>query len=366
VQVIQFAGRAVQLAKELFGDNIEQNFLNRLELAKSNIPEHGDGSHIYEKFVKPAMIDLTKVTAHFAVSSLFEEYNKQARIYCYNIDLEDFHKSAAGKAKLASGRVRVTSEITKESALLGFGALHFGGHNVNAGVREYQGDESYQIMLDELTQTFTVADFPRVIRLLDKHFGMSTYSMRDLFRDEQRKVLDSILESALAEIEVAYQQVYEHHYPPMRFLSELGNPIPKSFQSAAEFIMNSNLRRAISSDHLDQERIRDILNETQMWQVELDNEGLSYIFQQAIERIMARFVATPDNADHLRELLAANEMLSALPFPVDLWQVQNLYHQMLMTTYLEHQTQAQQGNQLAKEWLASFTLLGNRLSIKVN
>jgi hypothetical protein len=190
--------------------------------------------------------------------------------------------------------------------------------------------------------------------------------MRDLFRDEQRRVLDSILESALAEIEVAYQQVYEHHYPPMRFISELGSPIPKSFQSAAEFIMNSNLRRAISGDHLDQERIGDILKEAQMWQVELDNEGLSYIFQQSIERIMAKFVATPDNADYFRELLAATEMLNALPFPIDLWQVQNLYHQMLMSAYTGYQTQAQQGNQLAKEWLASFTLLGNRLSIKVS
>ena len=49
VQAIQYAGRAVQLAQELCGDDIEHNFLERLELAKSNIPEYGDGHRIYDR-----------------------------------------------------------------------------------------------------------------------------------------------------------------------------------------------------------------------------------------------------------------------------------------------------------------------------
>ena len=44
VQVIQYAGRVVQLAEELFGNDIERRFLDKLALAKSNLPEHGDGA----------------------------------------------------------------------------------------------------------------------------------------------------------------------------------------------------------------------------------------------------------------------------------------------------------------------------------
>ncbi len=365
VQVIQYAGRAVQLAQELFGDDIEHNFLEHLELAKSNVPEHSDGRRIYDKFVRPATVDLTKVTAHFAVSSLFEEYGKQAKIYCYNIDLGDYQSAIAGKPKLAAGKVKVTSAITRESSILSFGVLHFGDHNVNAGVREYQGEEFYQAMLQELTQTFSTADFPEVIRLLDKHFGTSTYSIKDLFLDEQRKVLDNILESALSEIEAAYYQVYEHYYPPMRFLSELGNPIPRSFRSAAEFILNCNLRQAISGDSPDSERISNILDETRTWKVGLDTEGLSYLMQQTLERMMSRVATAPDDITLLKELLAAADMLHILPFPVDLWKVQNLYHEMLRTTYREFQTRAQQGDKTAQEWLSQFVPLGQQLSIRV-
>jgi len=365
VQVIQYAGRAVQLAQELFGGDIEPHFLERLELAKSNIPKHGDGRRIYDKFVKPAVVNLIKVTAHFAVSSLFKEYDEHAEIYCYHVDLEDYHSLVAGKPRLAVGRAKVTSIIIGESATLSFGVLHFGDHNVNAGVREYQGEEAYQVMLQEMTQTFSGADFPEVIRLLDKHFGTSTYSIKDLFLDEQRKVLDNILESALSEIEAAYYQVYEHHYPPMRFLSELGNPIPKSFQSAAEFILNSGLRKAVSGDSLDLERIRSILDEIRTWKVELDTEGLSYLLQWTLERMMARLVTTPEDIDFLKELLAAAEMLHLLPFPVDLWKVQNLYHEMLKSIYPEFQTKAQQGDEAAQEWLSRFVSLGQQLSIRI-
>jgi alpha-amylase/alpha-mannosidase (GH57 family) len=365
VQVIHYAGRAIQLARELFGDDIEQHFLERLALAKSNLRQHGDGRQIYEKLIKPAMVDLTRVTAHFAVSSLFEEYDKQAEIFCYHVDVKDYVTAECGKTRLAAGWVEVTSNITQEHEAISFGVLHFGDHNINAGVRAYQGEEAYQDMVQETTNTCTIGDFPEVIRLLDKHFGMSTYSIKDLFLDEQRKVLDNILESAMSEIEAAYYQVYEHHYPPMRFLSELGYPVPKSFHSAAEFILNGGLRKAVSADTLDLERIRSLLEETQTWQVELDTEGLSYLLQNTLERMMARLVNTPENTGFLQELLAGAEILPTLPFQVDLWKVRNLYHEMLESAYPEFRERAQQGDTTAKEWLDRFVSLGQQLSMRV-
>jgi alpha-amylase/alpha-mannosidase (GH57 family) len=364
VQIIQYAGRAVQLAQEILGNDIETHLLERLELAKSNIRKHGDGHHIYDEFVKPAVVDLTKVAAHFAISALFEDYGEHTKIYCYWIDLEDFQNFTAGKPRLAVGRVKVTSEVTTESSVLSLGVLHFGDHNVNAGVRQYEGEEAYQQMVREVSQTFSGADFPEVIRLLDKHFGTSTYSLKSLFRDEQRKVMDSILESALSEIEAAYHQVYEYYYPPMRFLSELGNPVPKAFNSAAEFILNSDLRRALNGDALEIEKIRSLLDEIAAWNVELDTEGHSYLFQSALERMIARFAETPEDMALLNNLLAVTEMVDSLPFGVDLWRVQNLYHDILQTTYTGFKERAGKGDESANEWLSQFSAMGQQLKVR--
>ena len=365
MQIIQYAGRVVQLAEELFKDDTERRFLDLLERAKCNIPEYGDGRHVYEKCVKPAMVDLTKVTAHYAVSSLFEEYGEQAKIYCYHVDLDDYQTFAVGKPKLAVGRAKVASEITREYSMLSFGVLHFGDHNVNAGVREYQGEEAYQQMVQEVTETFSGADFPEVIRLLDKNFGTSTYSLKSLFRDEQRKVLGYILESSLSEIEAAYRQLYEHHFSPMRFLSDLGNPVPKAFQSAAEFILNTDLRQSFSGETLEVDRITSLLEEAKAWNVELDTEGLGYMMQQALETIMARLVSTPDDITVMENLVDAVVLARSVPFAIDLWKVQNLYYEMLKNTYPEIQKRAQQGDETAAEWTTQFLSLGQQLLIRV-
>src|SRR5207248_1768488 len=56
-QVIQYAARTLQLYEQIFGDTIEPMFLDRLDAAKSNIPEHKNGRVVYEQFVRPAMVD---------------------------------------------------------------------------------------------------------------------------------------------------------------------------------------------------------------------------------------------------------------------------------------------------------------------
>jgi alpha-amylase/alpha-mannosidase (GH57 family) len=365
VQVMQYAGRVIQLAEELFGKAVEPRFLELLEQAKSNIPQHGDGRRIYEKSVKPAMVDLTKVAAHYAISSLFEQYGQPAKIYSYIIDLEDYQSFEAGVVRLAVGRANVFSEITRDSATLSFGVLHFGDHNLNAGVREYQGEEAYQLMVQEITQAFSRAEFPEVIRQLDKHFGASTYSLRHLFRDEQRKVLNRILESTLAEIETVYRQVYEFRYPLMRFLTDLGHPLPKAFRTAAEFILNTDLRRALSSDALDVERARSLLNEVRAWNVDLDSGGLGYLFRQTLEETMDRFVSQPDELSLLNTLTDAVALARSLPFEVNLWKVQNLYYEMLFINYPGFQRRAKKGDETAEEWVSHFISLAEQLSIQI-
>jgi alpha-amylase/alpha-mannosidase (GH57 family) len=166
VQVMQYAGRALQLARDLFGDDLEEPFLERLAQAKSNIPEFGDGRLIYQKFVKPAMVDLLKVGIHYAISSLFEDYQKHDRIYCYAINREDYRVSEVGKAKLAIGRIQVASEITHNADTISFGVLHFGDHNLVGGVRFFLGDEAYGVMAWEVTEAFALADLPQTLRRL--------------------------------------------------------------------------------------------------------------------------------------------------------------------------------------------------------
>ena len=365
VQVIQYAARAVQLAQDLFGDSFEAPFLGLLEQAKSNIRAHRDGRWIYENFARPATVNLTKVAAHFAVSSLFEAYSRQSSIYSYWVELSDYQTFEAGRYKLAVGQAVVAHKFIPESARVDFGVLHLGDHNLDADVREHLGQEPYQRMVQELSETFAHAEVPDVIRVMDQHFPDSSYSLRSLFRDEQRQVLGQILESTLSGVEAVYRQQYETNYSLMRFLIGLGNPIPKAFQGAAELIVNADLRACLTQDPLDLERIKGLLEEASQGNLHLDDEGLALLMRQTIETMMERFDATPGEERVLEQLLEATELARYMPFEVDLWRVQNLYYRLLRTVYPQFQQQAQLGNSRALQWVGQFASLGEHLSVKV-
>ncbi len=365
VQVIQYAGRALQLAQEVFGNDAESRFLELLERAKSNIPTHGDGRRIYEKFVKPAMVNLEKVGAHYAMSSLFEEYGEKTSIYCYRVDRDDYQSSEAGRSKLVVGRATVTSEITREFAKLCFGVVHLGDHNLNCGARRYQGDDAYQALVQEITDPFVKADFAETLRMLDKHFGASTYSLGSLFRDEQRKILDIILDSTLADIEAIYRQLYETNVPLMRFLKDSGVPPPKALYAVAEFVLNADLRRAFEKMEFNPELIDTLLGESRSEGISLDEETLEYTLRKSLEGMVERIIANPTELGLLKKLDEAVGMLHSLPFRVNLWKVQNTFYDLLQTVYPELREKADRGSEEARKWVGQFRALGEKLSVRV-
>ena len=365
VQVISYAARVVQLSQEIFGDGLESGFLYILGRAKSNRPEMGDGRQIYEKLVRPSIFGLAKVAAHFGVGSLFNDYPEKARIYCYTAESQDQQIHEAGRAKLALGRAKVMSNITQESAVLGFAVLHMGDHNLSGGVREFSGDNSYETMVKELSGAFDSADFTETIRALDKSFTDFTFNLKSLFSDAQREILHLLLQTTLEEVEADYRQLYEHHAPLLRFLKDAGVPPPKALYTAAEFVLNADLHRAFENDDLDMDRIESLLREAQLEGVSLDKTSLEYSFRKALERPAKILAGEPNDVTVLQKLERATALLSRLPFKVNLWKVENICYQMLQTFYREYQARAGEGDEKASEWLHDFENIAANLAVRV-
>ena len=134
---------------------------------------------------------------------------------------------------------------------MSFGLLHLGDHNVSGGIREFRDEEAYETLTREIGDVFKTADLPEVIRAVDKHFGQETYSLKLLFRDELRKILNMILDQNLSEMEGSHLQIYEQNATMMRFLSGMGIPLPDPLYAAAKVAINTELRRAVSGESLD-------------------------------------------------------------------------------------------------------------------
>ncbi|MBI4248056.1 MAG: DUF3536 domain-containing protein, partial [Elusimicrobia bacterium] len=365
VQVIMYAGRVVQLAQELFGDSIEQGFLERLEKAGGNSAKYRDGRAIYDKLVRPAMVDLRKVGAHYAVNSLFDGHDEHAGVYCYGVEREDYKLLPAGKARLALGRARVTSKITGESERISFGILHLGDHNLSGGTLTFQGEEAYAAFVAELTEAFARTDLPEVLRGMDKHFGAGAYSLKLLFRDEQRKILDLILKSTLAESEAVYRQLYENRAPLMRFLSDLGLPMPKGLLAAAEIALNTALRDALEGENPDADRIHPLLEEAKKLKIHLDGAGLGYTLKGTLEHLAESLRASPSELAPLKKLNKVAGLADIPIFQFSLWNTQNIFYAVLKDFYPQMRQKAESGDDAAREWASIFRAVGEKLKVRV-
>jgi len=365
VQVIQYAGRVLQLADQLFSGSFEPGFLEHLELAKSNISEHSDGRAIYEKFVRPAMLDLKNVGAHYAISSLFQDIGERSSIYSYSAVMEDYRNFQAGSTKLVIGRAKVTSKVTRTSTSLCFGVLHLGDHNIACGTGEYQGAQKYEALVKEISKAFSRADFPKTILLLGKHFGTSTYSLTSLFADERRKVLNMIMEPTLREAEAAYGSLYEHHAPLIRFLKGAGAPLPKGLALAAELCLNAKLRGSLQGEGLEPEVVRPLLEEARLAGATLDATALGLLLAVNIEHLAEQLLEQPDDLSRMERLNSAAKLVQTLPFEVNLWKTQNTCYKLLHTYWSDFKEKAGLGDKSAQEWIHNCTVLAENFRLRV-
>jgi alpha-amylase/alpha-mannosidase (GH57 family) len=366
VQVIQYAGRVVQLAEQIQPEPLEKAFLDRLALAKSNVPEQVDGANIYRRYVSPAVVDLSKVAAHYAISSLFVPYSPQANIFFYTVQRLDFHMRTAGKLRMALGKALFTSRVTQGSATLTFWAIHFGDHNIVAGVRGFVSDSSYDSLAGDILDSFSRIEIPEVVRLLDREFGKGIYSLKSLFRDEQRRILQLILSSSLAEAEVAYLHLYENHAALMRFMSAEGSPIPGELRTTIEFALNTLLRRACEAEELDGPRIRELLSDAHMYHVHLDQTTIEFALRNSLERLSAKLSADPGSIVMLERLEQALQLAQRMPFPVNLRAVQNRAYDIYTRLYPRYARKAARGDAHTRAWLGKFREVAQALSILVS
>jgi alpha-amylase/alpha-mannosidase (GH57 family) len=364
VQVMQYAGRAIRLAQDFGADGIEAGFMDRLAAAKSNLSEHGDGKAIYEKWVKPAAVSTDQLAGHYAISSLFEPFGERTKIYCYNVQREDYGVEVEGKHRLAVGRARFNSEITTESATLGFAVLHLGDHNIAGGVSHFDKTEDYDQLKASLVDSFSKADTTQVLQALTEKFSNKTFSLRTLFRDEQRKIVDLILKESLATAAAAYRNIYENQAPLIRFLTGLGIPIPAAFQSAAEIALNSQLKQAFEQRDPDLDAIQSFLKEAAATNITLDVPGLEYAFRRRLEKEAEFFASKPTNLEMVQKLTTLLKFASTLPFPMMLWEVQNICYRPLITTMDELRGPAQSGDEAAKNLFDALAQL--RESLRIN
>ncbi len=361
-QILMYAGRLLQLAEKISGRALELDFLQRVAAARSNLAHLGDARQIYEREVKPTRVDLRRVAAHYAVASLFDSFSHEESVYCYRVRQEDFETYRAGRAKMAIGRITVTSLITREDSQFDFTVIHLGETELTGGVRPSTDIEYYEAMRRDLSEDMRVNGISSVIRVLDEYFSEPLLSIRALFRDEQRRILNVLCDATLNEAESAFRQLHERYDPLMRFHATLGVPLPSVLRTAAEFDVNMQLRRLLDHEEMPLSEIENLLREARDEGVALDETTLMAL-KHAVERAAREFAAKPEDFERLERWEAIVSLMREAQVKVDLRKPQNEYYKMRKIVRPVVAANAGNGSSAASRWLQHFDSLGEKLAI---
>ncbi|HXH92299.1 MAG TPA: DUF3536 domain-containing protein [Thermoanaerobaculia bacterium] len=363
VQVLHYAARVIQLAEKVSDSSLEPEFLARIASARSNLPHRGDARQIYEREVKPTRVDLRRVAAHYAVASLFDNFAHDDLVYCYRVRQTDFESFRAGRSRMAIGSVIVTSLITHEEASFDFTVIHLGETELTGGVKASTTASDYEAMKTALSEDMRVNGVSAVIRVLDEHFEEeSLLSIRSLFRDEQRRILNVLCDATLSEAEGAFRQLHERYDPLTRFHADLGVPLPKVLRTAAEFDVNMQLRRMATASELPLGEMESCLREARDERVVLDETTLMSL-TRAVERAAEGVWRDPDDLELLERWETLVAVIRESAVDVDLRRAQNDYYRLMKTVRPAKATTAGNGSSNANRWLQHFDALGEKLSI---
>ncbi|MGH6689401.1 MAG: DUF3536 domain-containing protein [Gammaproteobacteria bacterium] len=246
VQNLKYAALALRYFRQVGGGALEPDFVRRLEAAPANGAAFKDGADVYRRLVRPAVVAPERVVANYAITGLVEPHPEETRVHVYHVSRLDEGGEAYADTQMRVGHVRVTFEVTGETGDAVYAALHFGGHDFSCGVGSYD-EVGYQRMKADLLDRYQRYSTADMVRGLDEHFPEGTFSLRDLFLEERRRVIGHAIRAVLVRHEETYHRIWEDGQALVRYLRDVDAPVPEVFRLTAQHVFEERVAAELAS-----------------------------------------------------------------------------------------------------------------------
>ncbi|MGD6810000.1 MAG: DUF3536 domain-containing protein [Candidatus Bathyarchaeia archaeon] len=369
VQVMTYAARTMQLAKELLGVDLENQYVKMLAQAPSNIVEFLNGEKIYNTFVKPSIVDFAKISAQSTIITLFSPDINAKMLTpqmpnCYfKVTQQDIERRDDGKFRLTTNHTTVYSGITLDEQTITCAAIWLGDHNVSCGAMPNMQQDNFEAMKTELLESFEKGQINEIIISLAKYFGENNYSLKDMFKDDQHSILEFIVEGGLKKARELYEIIYRDNSALMRFMKENRIPQPQPFRSAVEIILEMDIEEALTAENVDLEHLKRLILNARSFSVNLNSELLSFEASEKITCEFEKLQSNPEDTQKIKNIANLIVIISQLPFSLNLWKSQNIAFKLADNMF---QLMKQRQDEAAQSWVSSFRQLCELIGIRLD
>jgi hypothetical protein len=148
----------------------------------------------------------------------------------------------------------------------------------------------------------------------------------------------------------------------MRFLEDLGTPLPLALKTAADFILHVDIINQFAREDTEMERLHALLEEAKRRKVEVWDDELSFTITRKMERLIGELQDNFGDAARAAQLHQLAAIIREMPMDPNQWRVRNKYWKMLRMDFPEWREKAKE-DENAAEFVKHFLALGAEFNI---
>lgn len=334
LQVMKYAARALQLGQYATSAPLEEPFLSRLERAVSNRPEEGNGRHIYERRIKPAVVDFPKIVNHWVISWLkARDCRCPTHIYHFRVDPRDLEVESHASLSLAAGRLTVTSGITRATQEMAFFTAHLGSYLYRTQVRRDPAPQDYLALKQELFTVLKSAP-EDLVPLLARRLGDDYLTVHDVFQEEKEQIFRDLLAANQEEAVGQVMHLFEEARSLLEAMADEHLVLPRLYRALGEIALNRRLVLALRKLEPEpwllpaSEEVQGLVEEASRLNLKLESHEGARILSRLLDRHLKDLADgfQLEAASRLQEFLT---LLGRIPMKIDLLEPQNFFFQLL-------------------------------------
>jgi len=238
--VLQHASRAIQLAANWTGEELEKTFVQHLFEARSNVPQMGRGDQVYKRFVKSKWVTPEKVVNHFAITSLLDGGDGEKSIFSYRVEKIHYEKMEKEENWLVIGQVRITSGIIPEPKEFFFGLIPSKKEVFRTWVLEKKEGLDFSTLKEKARESLGIVEQERT-KVLTSLLGNRIFTIKDTFKEERQAILQKLIQKEFDEHCQVYAGLFDRTKQAVEALSREGLEIPFEIRVAAEVTLSHRL-----------------------------------------------------------------------------------------------------------------------------
>jgi hypothetical protein len=335
VQCMQYAARVAELIESVGGDAVEPELVDRLSAAMSNIPDEGNGRQVWQRRVRPARIDSSKVASHIAVHALVDpDHARTVGVHGFRCEFVDRVERRSGRARMVAASVVIRSALTEAATPLCFAGLYLGEQHVTGGVRPTPAPTEWGAIVEELTSALKTGDVFAAQRAIDHHFPGAQLSLGALLPGSRERVLAAVLGEPIRHAEEQLGDSYDEHAPLIRWLVAHELPVPDVLHTVAEIALRRRVLANLNADAASFQQLRQHLAEAAEVKVSLDTPEIALAASEGLRRLIDRLATGSDGPAGLDPVALevvsrAAEVAARMKSSPDLWFAQNTTWRLL-------------------------------------